>query len=226
MIEARLKVVEQLALTIREQKLRTVSFASRRFDPDTSALVCAIAEVTGRAGVETLVIDLTGGRGMAGNLVADESWSPRADAGQVTASGLGFDVIGGARGDIGRAAFNDSQIVRNSIAERFSMYSLILLDLPGLADDELEYPNAVAGAAACDGVVLVCATGEVETGLMHDAIERVRAAGGKIRGTVLDDRSNPTIGFELQRFFKRLPFTKRLRTWAVRSSMLNVPIYS
>jgi hypothetical protein len=231
---ARRKVVEQIALTIRDKKLKTVALASTRFDRDVSALIRDVASVTGSAGVATLVIDLTGERGAVGGISNGARWMPRGNVTQAIrpiASGHGFDVVSCALGESARASFNDPRRVKEGLSVQFAGYDLVLLDLPGLLEQDNRHLNAVAVAAACEGVVLVCATGEELAGEISDAVSLVRAAGGTFMGSILDDRSNPTVAQEIGRFavqrrsFARL-LPRRVLAWLAKRSSMSIPIYS
>lgn len=225
MSPSRAKVVEQIALNVREQRLRTIAFVSTRYDRDTSALIGDVAEVLARANVRSLVAGVGDGQTAGG-------WSPlMTDPPEVNDSGRGFDFVRADMQPAARAAFNDPESVRRGFLSAFSNYEIIILDLPGLIDENPHYPNAVAVSTACDGVILVCPTGEIAEDEIRRALALVRDAGGRLCGTVMNDRSNPTIATDLRRlrssrrsFIRLLP--KRFLNWLERRQSLQSQIYS
>jgi hypothetical protein len=232
MSPTRAKVIEQIALNTRERKLRTVAFVSTRYDHDTSVLIADVAEVTARARVKSLVVDLSGGRGATSLSQPLRLWSlVRQEAPEIGLSERGFDVVRVDMEPKARAALNDPDGVRRSLASAFPEYELIFLDLPGITDESTEYPNTIAASAACDGVILVCPTGEVTEGEINRALELVRAAGGKFRGAIMNDRSNPTIASDIKRLrSNRRGFLRLLpgwfMNWLERRQLLQAQIYS
>jgi Mrp family chromosome partitioning ATPase len=233
MNQQRHEVVEQIAMTVRDRKLRLLGLAAPQFDPGTSQLVREVAQVLARAGISTLLVDMTGGRGASSADASGTSWVPKAAATTAKPATVesGFDVIAAASGAAARAAFNDPQRLRDSLLEQFPKYAMILLDLPALVDHEAEYLNGVAGAAAADGVLMVCVMGEVEQATVERAVDLVRTAGGKLQGTVIDDRRNPPLRIAMARpvmkYSRFVPIVGEwLAAWLLRRRILRTEIHT
>lgn len=221
----RAKAIEQVALTLQTSGLRKVAFASAEFDVATAEVAREVADVCARSGRKTLVIDLSGSE-------IGPSWMPGCETSEPTvdADGGAFHVLSAPNTFAARSAYNNQTRLAEALNQQFASYDLIVLYLAGLSDAKDGRINGIAAAAAADGIVIVCPTNEATTAAMHDAMELVSAAGGKVVGTVLDDRNNPMLSAEVARAARRtLSFIPPLARWAetrvLRSPLLRTPLF-
>lgn len=222
----RAKVIEQIALTLQTSGLRKVAIGSVEADAGTLALACDLAEVSARSGLRTLVLDLTGDLG-------GPTWEPGVDTAspEPDLNGRRFDRLTASMSADGRAAFNNPARVSAELDRQFENYGLIVLHIAGLVQDGRGRINSVAAGAAADGIVLLCPTGGVRLATARSVMSDLTAAGGKVIGTVLDDRSNPNLGDDIARAAEHvLPFLPGIAAtiagWARRSPFLRTPIHT
>jgi hypothetical protein len=105
-------------------------------------------------------------------------------------------------------------------------YDKIIVDIPAVLESDDLLINPIAAAAACDSVIMVCVRGKVVQSRLAAALDGIRAAGGNVTGTVLNEWGYLSAGAEIavaaQRWFRWLP---PLRDWvaqkALRSEILN-----
>ncbi|MDX2158559.1 MAG: hypothetical protein SFW09_18825 [Hyphomicrobiaceae bacterium] len=221
----RAKTVEQIALTLQSTGLRKVAFTAVETDPVTTSLAKDVAEVAARSGRRTLVLDLAGSSTAPGWLPGDDMVEPAPDA-----TGRKFDSLRAPAGAAARAAYNNPERVGDALDGLLASYDLVILCTAGLIDDRDDRVNAVAAGAATDGIILVCPTGLVTVTKLQRAMQLVAAAGGKVVGTVLDDRANPLLVDELSDVVQRtLAFVPPVGRWLAervrRSEFLRTPIH-
>jgi hypothetical protein len=221
----RVKAIEQIALALQTAGLRKAAFAPVRDDEELMALVREVAEVTGLSGLRTLVLDVSGSN-------VGPAWVPHAAEVVPVADpqGLHFDVLSSPASSQARATYNNPARVAAALDGLLERYDLVLIAAAGVTDDDDDRINAVAACAAADGIVMVCPMAEVPVALVERAMQLVTAAGGKVVGTVTDDRSNPTIGDDMARATRRLlsfapGLADRIAGWLSRRELLRAPVF-
>ncbi len=222
----RRRVIEQIALTIQTSGVRSIAIGSVKHDPAWSAMARDVASVCAKAGLRSVVVDVSGSEIGPSWIPGDGRAQPAPDADDPS-----IDVVSAANSIQARAAFNNRSRLSVGLTEELAGYDLVVLSLAGLGEDRDDRVNAVAAASAADGVLLVCPTNQIAQSEFQDTINAVLGAGGTIVGTVMDDRSNPMLGDDMARVAQRaLGFMPPLARWAAKrlrsSAALNSPIYS
>jgi Mrp family chromosome partitioning ATPase len=214
--------VERIAISTLGQGLRSIGIASHGGKAGVSTLAADLAAVTALSGVTTLYVDLT--TTVLPN-ARDVIWRPgEGGAGQaITRDGRGFDVLT-ARFDSGtRFLFNNVDRLKQSLGEELVRYQAIVVDIPPLCVADAEHINGAAAAAACDGVLLVCVSGQITRAELIQGTSALQAAKANVVGTVLNDVNCPSVGSEIAREAARLePFAPRFANW-IRGRALNSP---
>lgn len=112
------------------------------------------------------------------------------------------------------------------MAEEFVQYDAVVIDIPAVPSIDATCLNGAAAAAACDGVLLVCLSGELSREELNASLDALANTEAKLLGTVLNDMKYPTLGAELARealrFRRYLPrFSRWLERKALASVLLN-----
>jgi hypothetical protein len=86
-----------------------------------------------------------------------------------------------------RFLFNNIAWLREEFSATFRAYSNIIVDLPALSSDGLDFINPVAAAAACEATVLICVRGRTSRRQVENGAELLRSARVNLIGTVLNE---------------------------------------
>jgi Mrp family chromosome partitioning ATPase len=203
--------MEQTVLSIDFAKARIVGFTSA--EPNSGNSICAVATATvyARSGRPVLLIDLSqSGRDnpshgwVAGD--SGEGWFPgdiETDRWLIHRE-QGFDQLTVRPTETNRFLFTDVRRIRAALEEHLKRYSVVLLDLGPLVDDELEeFLSPLAPASACDAVLLICRRGILTRGRLQRAMAVVRSADFAIRGVILNDLTFISVGQEIAAWLGR-----------------------
>lgn len=100
--------------------------------------------------------------------------------------------------------FNNVDLIRTVLHSELAAYEAVFVDLPPLLGDADDRLNPLAAAAACDALLLVCVSGEIEAAELSGSMTVLQRAGVSVTGLVLNDVNNPTLGQEMAREARRL----------------------
>jgi Mrp family chromosome partitioning ATPase len=178
MIDEWLRPVEQVMLSSPIRGARTIGFVAPSPGAGVSTLCRMAAELTGRSGSRTLLVDLSA------PLDTEHAEAPWSDT---TTTVSGFDVVRSIGGRTTALRFNRSDWFRDVLIRHFAGHDKIIVDLPPLLAAERDHINPAAAAAACDVVVLLAPRGSLSPAEVEDAADLLRSAGANIAGTVLND---------------------------------------
>lgn len=124
--------------------------------------------------------------------------------------------------------FRESSSLRQLLTQQLATYDVVIVDTSALcAVNRANIPAEIL-AAACDTCVLVMLAGVTKNEAARLAIDRLKSAGAKIAGVVLNDRDNPTLADEMCREVNRLRrllpgLTRRLCRWLRGRDLLRQP---
>jgi Mrp family chromosome partitioning ATPase len=226
MTDTWLRPIETVALALMERKLRIIGVASPESNSGVTLTTHRLGETLGRSGLKTLVVDLT-------RTEVDRStvalWVPGGAPGSQRVgrpTEAGFDIIYGVPTPTSRYAFNNVERLRQSITDDFAEYDYVLFDLPPIPVQGTETINPVAAAAVCDGVVLVVVTGRVTSPRVRRTVDAIKASGGRLIGTIMNDVASPTLGVQIALATRRLKkfapkFAARIEQRALSSAFFN-----
>jgi Mrp family chromosome partitioning ATPase len=207
---------EQIMLAANTAGVRIIGIASAEAGAGVSLIARGLAETYARAGMRTLLLDLSRSGG------GPATWAPSrsAAAEAVERDAVGFDRITGSAAPTTRPLFNNLALLRQAYADELSEYGTIVVDLPPVLHDGADLINGAAAALACDGVVLVCPTGRMSRTRLAQASGALRGAHVKLLGTVLNEQHAPTLGREIAREAARLQrISPRLARWIGRQAL-------
>jgi hypothetical protein len=86
-----------------------------------------------------------------------------------------------------RFLFNNVAWLREEFNTTFRSYSNIIVDLPALSSDGLDFINPLAAAAACEATVLVCVRGRTSRRRVESSVALLNSARVNLIGTVLNE---------------------------------------
>jgi Mrp family chromosome partitioning ATPase len=222
-VEATIRAVENVVIASSETGVRVVGLAAPDAGAGVTTLAGTMATVYARSGFRTLLIDLQ-------STVShfDNTWLPgKNDAREFIVPGADeVDRLYGRPERRSQPLFNNVAALREAFSGQLQGYSKIVVDLPPLMENRAGGINAVAVAAACDSVLIVCAKGVVTTQRLRAMVGLVRSAGGQIGGSIMNEVRYPAPGAEIAAMAARaLSFTPRFSQWiqrrAIASELLN-----
>jgi Mrp family chromosome partitioning ATPase len=177
--------VEQLVIPTTTKDIRVLGFTSPHAGAGVSSLAAAAAETLTRSGCDVLLVDLASAlapdvRHLRAKAIAQSWREPVVDELK------GYKVTSPA--DLGaRWHFNNIEWLRGEFDKMLTTYSHIVVDLAPLGGDDAESVNALAAAAACEAVVLVCARQQATQGEVATALQLMRQANVNLIGTAIND---------------------------------------
>lgn len=120
-------------------------------------------------------------------------------------------------------------VLEQFIIEWKKSFDTIIFDTSPLNYINNDHIPAERVAAASDGCLLVVLTGQTTEAMVTSAVDKINAAGGKLLGSVYNDRENPTLKNELLREINRLRpgffgLTQYLKKRVQQSHLLNLEI--
>ena len=188
----------------------------------TCAVHTAVAAV--RSGFRTLFLDASVGD----DVTADGGWHPGSGRSGVTVltSSEGFDFARIDNADGRREPLNNLAAARAALLHDFEDYELILVDLPPALEGRKGAVSPMAAAAICEGVFLLCRAGIETRHEVEAATERLRFAGARLEGVILNEAGHRTPGQALaaraERWARLFPgLSSRVARAARRSELLN-----
>jgi hypothetical protein len=184
MIDDWLRSIERLALHARAENTRVTGFISPDKGAGTSAVCNEMADLMGRSGLKTIVVDLTVPV-RPGSAVA--AWRPgtRGTAAIAETISSGFDRLQATPTPETRFLFNNVENLRWTLAEDLSAYQAVIVDLPSALDSGQDALSGTAMAAACDAIYLVCSMDTMRRPSLERMVRQLRESGAKIAGTVV-----------------------------------------
>ena len=204
---------EQIVLSAVEKKHRVLGFTCPGDGSSVGALCRMVAEGFARAGMPTLLVDLT-----APVQVGDgqPSWAPgeQGIAQGIVADADGFDRLIVRPTPKTRYRFNNVERFRFSLVEDLNRYKRIVVVLPDVVEAGDEHINPAGPAAACDAVFMLCTRSRVGRSQLVSANQRLQSAGVKINGLIVDDAHCKTLGQEMAvSVLWLLRFAPKLANW-------------
>lgn len=215
---AAVRSVEQIVLSSFEDGHRIIGFTAAEPRSGVSTLALSTAEVFARAGLRTLFIDLSQPlqEPTTGPFWALGEEDPRS---RILRRNDGADQLIARPTIITLSSFNNITHIRNIMVGELAEYSRIVIDIPAILDAQTTI-NPAAAAAACDSVLLVCVRGRLTRRRLARSMEFIQAAGGKVKGTVLNEMDYATPGVEIARIAKRVfRSAPRIAAWIERKAL-------
>jgi hypothetical protein len=216
--------VEQIVLSAQEQGLRVVGFVSPQQQSGIRELAPMVAETMARAGLPTLLIDLSAGEDWRSSMSRDAQgpacgapWSPgvRERVQPLIRNQGGADSLKVTTHLDARFRFNNVKALRQALAEEFERYDRIVLMLGDVG--VRSGVNPLGPAAACDAVYLLCVPNEIGRSDLGDVVASLKIAGARIGGVVLNDSDQSTPGAEMANWIEtRLGFVPAFSSWLAR----------
>lgn len=204
--------------------VRTLAVTAPEGGEGVTTLARALAERAAAVGIQTLYIDfnlnrpmIPGGSGLESEDTDQTLILPTGSA--------GLDVVPAPTRAANLLTLRDPARLRTALAGELAGYDLIVFDTsPVNAANRGNIP-AEAVAAACDATLLVVLSGRTRTAAAQAAAERLRTAGARLTGIVMNDRFAPTLADELCREAARLGrwlpgLSGRLQRWLRRRPFL------
>ena len=101
----------------------------------------------------------------------------------------------------------------------------MIVDLPAILESNAERLNPLAVAAACDGIIVLCARGKVVWNRLDRTLDLLRSAGAEVVGTVWNEADYTSAGAEIAALARRASrlapgMAGRLEKWALRAEWL------
>jgi hypothetical protein len=227
--------VEQIVLSAEERKLRVIGFTSPHDHLGVGELSRMVADMSTRAGLRTLLIDLSqdaaaqrddpswspGAEGIDKAIIRPPSFADFQDRGESEA-----DLLQACRRATSHSRYNNVKALRQAFAQDLSDYDRIVLVLPEVGRSADVGINPLGPAAACDAVYLVCAPNVTGRDDLANATSSLRASGTQIAGLILNEAGQMTLGEEMARSVERIfRAAPRLGAWIAKrartSKLLN-----
>jgi hypothetical protein len=196
MFESWVRPVEQIVLSTIGADQRILGFTAPESGSGVSALSNATAELFGRSGFKTLMVDLTT---PVKDSFVHRSWIPTLEDPNAFISsrdGRKFDTLVAQPTASSQFAFNNVAAFRKEL-DKLESYDRIVIDLSPIDTTITNMINPCAAAAVCDAVFVICVKGRVTRQRLCRALDLIRAAGGNVVGTVLNEVGDATPGVEL-----------------------------
>jgi Mrp family chromosome partitioning ATPase len=160
------------------KQARTIGFVAPHRGAGVSTLCRMAAELIGRSGSRTLLVDLSV------PVAAEHSEALWSEASPTL---FGFDVARSTGGQSTALRFNRSEWFRDVLTRQFASHEKLIIDLPPLLTPDRDSINPTAAAAACDVVVLLVTRGSLSPREVEDSAALLRSSGANLAGTVLND---------------------------------------
>ncbi len=214
---------EDILQTAQRKNLRLIGFCASMPRMGVSTCVAHSAKAAVRAGFKTMFIDASKG---------DESpleggWHPisRRTGCLLHRSSEGFDYVKFDSGASRRHAFNNLAATRAPLFADFEDYDFVFVDLPPMLRIRSGAVNPHAAAGLCEAVFLVVGAGVQTHAEIEATMSRLRLAGSRVEGIILNALHHDTPGEALAlraerwaRWFPRL--SARVARVARRSEVL------
>lgn len=179
------RAVEQVVVPATVNGARVLGFASPTPGAGVTSFSRAVAETLARSGADVLYVDLAtplrkGGpaHARAANASAwKEAVSDRV-VGVQTAAPANLDA---------RFYFNNVRWLRGEFVRMLRTYSNIVVDMAPLLGEEADRVNAIAAAAACDAVAMICVRSALTQQDMARALQLTGSTGVNLIGTVVNE---------------------------------------
>ena len=218
-------MVERIVFSTFKRGLRVVAVTSPRPVSGVTTLCEELARITSLGGTKTLLLDMGG---PAEENVPSSVWHPcQGNAGQsITGDKQGFDRLIARFTVNDRFKFNNTDWLRRAFNEDLSGYEAIIVDTSPIPTIDTAFINGASAAAACDGAIIVCMTGQFSRSQLLECQDALSNAQVSVLGLVLNEMHSPTLGDELareaRRFHRFLPrFCNWLERKALASTFLN-----
>jgi Mrp family chromosome partitioning ATPase len=145
----------------------------------------ALALLSARSGVRTLLVDLSRpGEEHDGR----SRWVPGEPAQPHLLQGeFSYDVLPAGPAPERAATIDTARRLRDNLTVELKHYAAIFVDLPAIRHQSSDKFDPLAAAAACDGVIVVCAKGKTTSDELKEVVESMRISGVKVAGTILND---------------------------------------
>jgi hypothetical protein len=195
--------VEQVVLSAEEHKLRVIGFTSPQDHSGVGELSRMVADMIRRAGLRTLLIDLSQDAAAQRD---HPSWSPGMEGidKAIIRGESEADFLQVCRTAASRYRYNNVKALRQAFAQDLADYDRIVLVLPEVGRSADAGINPLGPAAACDAVYLVCVPNMTDRDDLTNATSSLRASGAQIAGLILNESGQLTPGEEIARSVERI----------------------
>jgi hypothetical protein len=198
MSKSRIRQTEQIVLSAVAKKHRILGYLCPNNYSSATELSEGIAEGFARAGMTTLLVDLTGPV-QHKNGKASSPTGESLVGGGIARDERGFDRWAVQPTTETRHRLNNVDGFRSVLIDDLRNYSKIVLNLPAAIQEDDDLVNPAGPAAACDAVYMVCANNGVSRGQLAKATHSLKSAGVQLTGLILDDPNHQALGEEIAR---------------------------
>jgi hypothetical protein len=195
MDESMFRPMERIVHAAIRNQSRVIGFSGLRARSGTSTLAGIAATLMHRAGINVLLVDLT--RPVQDGL--GSTWTPGgSDASRAVARGeRDINMLVAWPTPRTQFLFNNFEQLEETFAIELADFDRIIVDLPALDGSGSDRISAVAGAAACDELILVVPRGRVTADEAASAAEAARSLALPVTGAVLTSIDYRTVGDEI-----------------------------
>jgi cellulose biosynthesis protein BcsQ len=215
---------EQVVQIAQRKCAKLVGFCGATRDAGATTCAALAAATAARSGFKVLLMDFSRGS----ESPDDSGWYPGVPQSKISmlTSIEGFDFIQINTAGANRYSFNKLNETREALLRDFYDYQMIFVDLPPQLEIREGAVNAIAAAALCEVIFLICCAGVHSRGEMVKAVDRLRTSGCQLEGIILNEHQYRTPGQEIAArasgLFRFFPgFAARASRAALRSELLN-----
>lgn len=178
--------IEQIILTSTNARNRVLGLTSVRRGAGVSLVCRHLAKTVGVGGSKALLVDMSEPP-ESPPINSERQWSVAAIRERIVPSVHGYDLLAGHAGEGDYGLFGNLPRLREMLASEFLDYDRIIVDIPAILDAAETGFNAVAAAAICDRLLLVCAVGTDKRAELSEAVSLLKGAGVAISGVISNE---------------------------------------
>ena len=195
------RAVEQVVVPATVNGARVLGFASPNPGAGVTSFSRAVAATLARSGADVLYVDLATPlrKGVPAHARAANA-SAWKEA--VNDRAVGVQVVAPASLDA-RFYFNNVRWLRGEFVRMLRTYSNIVVDMAPLLGEEADRVNAIAAAAACDAVAMICVQSALTQLDMARALQLTGSTGVNLIGTVVNEVNYTPPGEEIAAAIRR-----------------------
>jgi hypothetical protein len=181
-----LSAAEQIFIPATINGVRVLSFVGVESGSGVTSLSRTAAEALVKTGAHVLYADLASP--LPDNVSPlRAAKAPQHWRGPTLDQASGVNVTAPLGTSDTRFLFNNINWLRDEFNNTFRGYSNIVVDLPALSNDRLDFINPFAAAAACEATVLVCVRAKTSRRAIENAAELLRSAQVNLIGSVMNE---------------------------------------
>lgn len=199
--------VEHVVVPATVHGARVLGFASPTAGAGVTSFSRAVAATLARSGADVLYVDLATPLRRSGSAHARSANAP-AWKEATSDRAIGVQVTAPANLDA-RFYFNNVRWLRGEFVRMLRTCSNIVVDMAPLLGDEVDRVNAIAAAAACDAVAMICVRSTLTQQDIARALQLASSTGVNLIGSVINEMNYTPPGEEIAATVRRwLPNAK------------------